>query len=119
MLDMLPTTTLAWFYLDQGTKGNERDRNYYDDLEELKDRPYVPLDDFIFEVLVHCLISYVMTVFILMAPSPLTFVMEVIILLLLIGNVVADIVFAVIEDDAESVTQSIKNGLRTIFNNSG
>ena len=113
LLDMLPTATLAWFYLGHETEG--KDQNNHDDLEEVKDRQYVPLDDFILEVLVHCLNSYLMTVFILMAPSPLTFVMEVVILLLLVGDVMADIIFAGIEDNTESITEGIKNGLKEIF----
>ena len=117
MLDILPTATLAWFCLGQTkSKGGDDD---CDDLVELQERPYIPMDDFILEVMVHCLNSYIMTVFILMAPSPLTFVLEVIILLLLIGDVVADIVFAGIEEETKSILDGIKKGLQGIYDETG
>ena len=115
MLDMLPTTTLAWFYLGQA----ETTKDENSDLEELQERPYAPMDDFILEVMVHCLNSYVMTVFILMAPSPLTFAMEVAILLLLIGDVVADVIFAGIEEDAVNIFKCIKQGWQELFEDNG
>ena len=77
------------------------------------------MDDFILEVMVHCLNSYVMTVFILMAPSPLTFAMEVAILLLLIGDVVADVIFAGIEEDAVNIFKCIKQGWQELFEDNG
>ena len=112
MLDILPTATLAWFYL-----GQESHKEL--DADEFQERPYVPMDDFILEVLVHCLNSYIMTVFILMAPSPLTFALEVFVLMLLIGDVVADIVFAGIEDENTRLWDGLKKGCEELYGDPG